>query len=155
MNVQKGFAARIAGTSAEARQLAMAILEVLGGEWAPGEAATALKVSLPRYYALEARALSGLVAACEPLRARRARRSDKERLELQKKLARLERECARKQALLQASQRTAGLASSPSAKDVGKRRKRRPMVRALRAASIMRAATLDRVNNGSGAEMPG
>ncbi len=55
MNIQKSLTDRIAGTSAEARQLAMAILEVLGGEWAPGEAATALKMSLPRYYALETR----------------------------------------------------------------------------------------------------
>jgi hypothetical protein len=156
MNVTKaGFAARIAGTSAEARQLAVAILEVLGGEWAPGEAAAALKMSLPRYYALESRALAGLVAACEPLRARRRRSSDKEISELQKKLARLERECARRQALLRASQRTVGLGSPAAMKDQGKRRKRRPMARALRAVSIMRAGSSDPSNDGSGKETPG
>src|SRR5947209_17562740 len=52
--------------SREARQRAAAILEVLAGARSPTEAAQALGVSLPRYYLLEARALGGLLAACEP-----------------------------------------------------------------------------------------
>jgi hypothetical protein len=136
MNAAKtGFSARIAGTSAEARQLSAAILEVLAGEWAPGEAAAALKMSLPRYYALESRALSGLVVACEPVRGRRSQGMDKQVAELQKKVVRLERECARKQALLRASQRAAGI-QAPPGKPKGKRR--RPVVRALTMAAVVR-----------------
>jgi hypothetical protein len=132
-----GLTARISGTSAEARQLAVAILEVLGGEWTPGDAAAALRMSVPRYYALESRALAGLVTACEPARGRRTRKSGKEVAELQKKVATLERECARRQALLRASQRTAGLAAAP-VRAPGKRRRRHPMVRALKAVAIVR-----------------
>jgi len=48
----------------EARRLAAAVLEVLAGGRTPTEAAEVLGVSPPRYYALEQRALKGLVSAC-------------------------------------------------------------------------------------------
>jgi hypothetical protein len=50
-------------TNAGVKRQAAAILEVLAGARTPTEAATALAVSLPRYYQLESRALEGLVAA--------------------------------------------------------------------------------------------
>jgi len=50
--------------SREVQRLAAAILEVLAGARTPAQAASALNVSLPRYYQVEARALRGLVAAC-------------------------------------------------------------------------------------------
>jgi hypothetical protein len=53
-------------TAAGVKRQAAAILEVLAGARTPTEAATALAVSLPRYYQLESRALEGLVAACVP-----------------------------------------------------------------------------------------
>ena len=64
--------------SREAKRLAACILEVLGGMRLPSDAATALSVSLPRYYQLEARALNGLLAACEPRRLGRVRSTESE-----------------------------------------------------------------------------
>jgi hypothetical protein len=128
---------RIEGGSAGARQWAAAILEVLAGEWTPGEGAESLGVSLPRYYAVESRALAGLVAACEARNGKRGRRPEKEVSELRKQVVRLERECARKQALLRASQRIVGIAApQPKAK---RKRRRRPTVRALKMAEVLRA----------------
>jgi hypothetical protein len=127
---------RIEGGSAGARQWAAGILQVLAGEWTPGEAAQSLGMSLPRYYAVEARALSGMVASCEARHGHRSRPAEKEVLELKKEVTRLERECARKQALLRASQRAAGI-QGPAEKVRGKRR-RRPAVRALKMAGVLR-----------------
>ena len=50
---------RADATTKEARQLAMLVLEVLAGAKTPSESADVLGVSLPRYYALETRALAG------------------------------------------------------------------------------------------------
>lgn len=47
----------VRGASPEARKLAAAILEVLGGTLTPADAAAAMGVSPPRYYLLESRAL--------------------------------------------------------------------------------------------------
>src|SRR6266446_3622667 len=51
---------------AAAKRMAAAILEVLAGARTPLDAATALAVSLPRYYQLESRALEGLVSVHPP-----------------------------------------------------------------------------------------
>jgi hypothetical protein len=132
--------------SVPARRHAAAILETLAGVRTPTEAAEALAVSLPRYYALEARALEGLIRACEP-RAKGPRRTpEREVARLQKEVERLEREGARTQALLRAAQRAVGLAAlrspkgkSPSERvDRQKRRRRRPTARALRAVESLR-----------------
>jgi hypothetical protein len=132
------FGPRIDGGSAGARKWAAVILQVLAGEWTPGEGAKILGVSLPRYYAVESRAMTGLVMACEPRVKGKRRQSEKEVAELKKNVIRLERECARKQALLRASQRTAGIqAPVPSAKI---KRKRRRTVRALKMAAVLQKA---------------
>src|SRR5580658_2096080 len=52
--------------SDQARRQAALILEVLAGTRTPTAAATALEVAPVRYYQIEARAIDGLVAACEP-----------------------------------------------------------------------------------------
>ncbi len=129
---------RIGGGTLEGRLLAAAILEVLAGMRTPTDAARALTVSVPRYYALEARGLEGLVLACEP-RGRKGRRRNPEREveRLRKEVERLEKECARRQALLRAASRAVGLGPA-SAKPDGKRR-RRPVVRALKAAGVLRS----------------
>jgi hypothetical protein len=138
----------VEGRSQEARQVAAAILEVLAGVRTPTDAAGALGVSLPRYYALEVRALEGLLQACER-RPRGPRRSpDREIRTLRREVERLGREAARAQALLRAAQRAVGLrsldASKAKADPSGKKtRKRRPTARALRAAGLLRA-TADR-----------
>lgn len=127
--------------SAEGKKIAAAILEVLGGARTPPTAAEALGCSLPRYYALEARALEGLLAACEPRSAGRQRSPERAIGELERHCARLERECARAQALVRASHRAIGLPappSRPSKPGTGrKRRPKRPAARALVAAKAI------------------
>jgi hypothetical protein len=140
------------GASEQARRQAAVILEVLAGVRRPSEAAQVLGTSLPRYYQLEQRALTGLVSACEP--APRGPRHDAKRqvVRLEKEKQRLQRECDRQQALVRMAQRSLGLlppngaksspAKSPEKESSGKelpagskrRRKRRPTVRALKAA---------------------
>lgn len=134
------------GASPQARRQAAAILEVLAGVRRPSEAAQVLGTSLPRYYQLEQRALAGLVSACEP--APRGPRQDVTRqvARLEREKQRLQRECDRQQALVRVAQRSLGLLPPPSAKPATKesatpdgtgskrRRNRRPMVRALKAA---------------------
>src|SRR5882757_1379782 len=62
----------------DAQRQAAVILEVLAGARTPTQAATALNVSVPRYYQLETRALRGLVEACEARPRGRAPSADKE-----------------------------------------------------------------------------
>jgi hypothetical protein len=129
-----------------ARRLAAAILEVLAGLRGPAEAAQVLGISLARYYQVERRALDGLLAGCEPRRRGAGQRGPSELATLRQECSRLRRECARQQALVRAAQRTVGLAPPPadpppSAPPTGtsrKRRPRRPQVRALRMAKLLR-----------------
>jgi hypothetical protein len=96
-------------------------------------------VSLPRYYQFEARALAGLLAACDP--TPRGPDPDERRAQaaLRAECERWKRECARQQALVRAAQRTIGLAAPPPAAKAGPKRKpRRPVVRALKAAARLR-----------------
>jgi hypothetical protein len=134
--------ARAADTSKEAKQRAAAILEVLAGLRLPSEAAAALGVSLPRYYLLEAQGLAGLVAGCEPRPHGRTRTPERALAKLRKEVERLQREGARQQALVRAAQRTIGLTlpETPKARSAtGKKRRRRPSVRALKAAARLQS----------------
>jgi hypothetical protein len=126
------------GPSREAKQRAAVILEVLAGSRTPSQAAAALAVSVSRYYLLEATALQGLLAACEP--APRGPGSDLHRQaeQLRAECARWQRECARQQALVRAAQRAIGLTAPAAApaKDGGKRRRqRKPVARALKVVA--------------------
>ena len=124
--------------SREAIRAVAVILQVLGGALTPTQAAAVLEVSLPRYYALELKALEGMADACEPKGAGRRRSPEREAELLRRDKERLERECARQQALARSAQRAMGLAVKPpperAKKDAsGKRRRiRRPTVRALK-----------------------
>jgi hypothetical protein len=129
--------------SPEAKRMAAAILEGLAGLRGPQEASEALGISMTRYYHLEARALQGLVGACEP-RPRGRQQSPKAAItQLERDNARLERELKRAQALVRSAQRTIGL---PPVRQRGKlgadgkkaRRTRKAMVRAERAAAVLR-----------------
>jgi hypothetical protein len=91
----------------EAKRLAAAILEVLAGARTPTEAATALGLSVPRYYQVESQALRGLLQACEPKPRGRARSVETEVKTLSKENQRLQRELTRHQALARAAQRWA------------------------------------------------
>jgi hypothetical protein len=125
------------GASREAQRLAAAILEVLAGGRSPAQAAQALGVSLPRYFQVESRAVQGLIAACESRPRGPGRNLDKELAACRRQQERLQRELQRQQTLVRLAQRTIGLAPPPAADKPpgpGKKRKRRPAVRALRAA---------------------
>jgi len=133
----------VANPDLEARRRAAAVLEVMGGLSTPTEAAKASGMSLPRYYALEKRALEGLVSACAaPRRKGRQRTPAKEMDRLREQVKRLEREASRNLAMARAAQRTAGIVPPPSSKAGGedgkKRRRRRPSARALLAAQALR-----------------
>jgi hypothetical protein len=124
--------------------MAVAILEVLAGLRTPAEAAQSLQISVPRYYVLETRALEGLVAACEPKPLGKQPTPETRIAALEKELQQARHECARQQALVRAAQRTVGLtlpATRPGkqkAEPAKKGRRRRPTVRALRAAKTLR-----------------
>ena len=125
----------------DARRTAAAILEVLAGACTPTEAATALAVSLPRYYLLETRALEGLVAACEPRDRGRGRSPEKDFAESRRECDRLRKECLRYQSLARTAQRAVGFVPPAKPKETapGKgRRRRKPVVRALVAAARIR-----------------
>ena len=132
---------RVVGRAAspEARKLAAAILEVLGGVRTTTDAAQVLGCSLPRYYQLEARGVEGLLSACEPVRRGPGLSPRREAEVLKKKCARLEREVGRQQALVRAAHRAVGLppAPSPVKTKAGTKRQQRPRARALIAAAVL------------------
>jgi hypothetical protein len=120
----------------DAQRQAAVILEVLAGARTPTQAATALSVSVPRYYQMETRALRGLVEACEAKPRGRAPSADKELAAVRREQERLQRELTRHQSLVRVTQRHLGLTPpAPAAKPApGKKRRRRPVARALTAA---------------------
>ena len=132
---------RVAGH--EAQRLAAAILEVLAGVRTPSQAAEALGVSQARYFQIETRAMRALVASCEPRPRGPGRSADQELAALKRQHERLQRELSRQQTLVRLAQRTIGLpppkapVHPPGGKDKTKKRRRRPVVRALRAAEAL------------------
>jgi hypothetical protein len=152
----------IQGGTSEANRRAVAVLEVLGGLQTPANAAAALGIALPRYYQLETRALEGMVKALEPQRLGKQPSVEGRLNRLQKQLEQARRESARQQALVRATQRSLGLklASVPNAeaptKDRAGRRKRKPTVRALKAAAVLRVLPKDpRDGEGAGVQQHG
>ncbi len=144
----------VKGGSPEARKMAAAILEVLAGNLTPADAAAAMSVSPPRYYLLETRALEGLVLACETRGKGPGHSLERELESLHKEHERTKRELARAQALARVSQRAVGLVvSQKPAKPDGKR-KRRPTVRALRAAANLKAEPPRPVVSGAAESAP-
>lgn len=127
------------GASPEARKVAAAIFEVLGGVRTTTDAAQVLGCSLQRYYQLEARAVEGLLSACEPVRRGPGLSPRREAEALGKRCSRLERELGRQQALVRAAHRLAGVQPVSPAKPRAGKRPRRPTARALVAASVLRS----------------
>jgi hypothetical protein len=140
-----------ASATSEAQRRAAVVLEVLAGIRTAQEAARLLKISTNRYYVVERKAVSGLVAACEPA-ARRGPTPSLERQvhQLERALARCQRECQRQAALVRATQRAVGLPATPELDvaggeskskrsrrgktDRGKLRRKRQVPRGVRAA---------------------
>jgi len=141
---EAGQGSPVEGGSVEARRRAAVILEVLAGQLRPSEAATAAGVSITRYYMLEAKALEGLVEACEPAPRGRTQTPQAQMAELQRKHAHLQQECARYQAIARAAQRSLGLSlpgsgDGPERRGPKGRRLREPSVRGLRFAERLKA----------------
>ena len=127
----------------EAKKLAAAILEVLAGARTPTEAATALGLSVPRYYQVEAQALRGLLQACEPKPRGRVRSVETEAKTLSKENQRLQRELTRHQALARAAQRAVGLSPpTPVVNKAGKKPRKRRVARALSVAERLKQETI-------------
>jgi len=124
------------GRSPEAKRMAAAILEVLAGARTPTEAAQALGLSVPRYYQIETRALSGLLAACEVRPKGRQPNPASEVAVLRQQNQRLQQEVTRHQALARAAQRAVGLSppAPTAAAKAGKKTRRRRVARALSVA---------------------
>ncbi len=122
--------------SREARRLAAAILEVLAGARTPTEAATALGLSLARYYQVESQALRGLLNACEPKPKGRAANPDHEAAKLRQENQRLQREITRQQSLARTAQRTVGWMPPPVLAKTNKSGKKIRKRRTARALSI-------------------
>src|ERR1700689_832867 len=126
----------------EAKRMAAAILEVLAGARTPTEAATALSLSVPRYYQVEAQALRGLLQACEPKPRGRVRSVETEIKTLSKENQRLHRELTRHQALARAAQRAVGLSPpAPVVNKTGKKPRKRRVARALSVAERLKQET--------------
>ena len=132
----------------DGRVIGLTILEVLGGLKSPPEAAESLDVSLTYYYVLEAKAIEGLLLACEPKPKGPRSSPEKQVEELRRDKERLERELLRTQAIARAAQRSLEqeiakhpkpkkASASNRTKKVGKRRKQRT-VRALRAVDRLK-----------------
>jgi len=121
---------------AAAKRLAAAILEVLAGARTPTEAATALGLSVPRYYQVEAQALRGLLQACEPKPRGRVRVVKDEAEVLRQENQRLQRDLTRQQSLARAAQRAVGLSPpTPIVNKGGKKSRKRRVARALSVAA--------------------
>jgi len=124
------------GPSKEAKCLAAVLLDVLAGSRSPVQAAESLGLSLPRYYQLEARGLQGLLSACEPRPRGRQPAVGSEAETLRKENVQLRRELLRQQSLVRLTQRTLGVSPPLPKKDA--KRKRKPVVRAMRRAEALR-----------------
>ncbi len=140
------------GQSGEVNRRAAVILDVLAGMRTPTEAADVLRITVARYYALERQALEALAGACRPQpKGRRRSKVEQQLAVAQRELERLRRECQRQAALVRATHRAVGLPAVPESSKAGKvapkkgakagkvsRRRKRPTVRALRAAEALR-----------------
>lgn len=131
--------------SVDAKRIAGAILEVLAGVRSITDAAVAIGVSPARYYQLEARALAGLIAACEPRPVGRPSgvglQAEIDRLRAERD--RLREEAARYQTLARIAQSafgppTTGATAATRAAPANARTRRVTTVRALKLARDVR-----------------
>lgn len=125
------------GTS-DSRRIAAVILEVMAGMRTPNQAAKALNVSIPRYYSLEVQALQGLIVACEPKRKGPGHNPDKKIETLNAQIGRLQSDLSRQQALIRSAQRAIGITAPTTEKTDSKRRPKKPTIRALKVAQMLR-----------------
>ena len=135
-----------AGAGDRARLIAAVVLDVLAGNRTPGDAASALGLSVARYYVIEQQAIDGLIAGCGPRPIGRQKDPAKDLTRLSTENQRLTQALLRQQALVRAGQRSLGVAApakpapstgGPPGRGKGKRQ---PKVRALRAVKRLHVA---------------
>ena len=136
------------GQDGEAKRRAAIVLEVLAGMRTPSEAAAALGLSVSCYYLLERKALQGLLGGCQPQpKGVPAPGLERQLARLQKELDKSRQECLRQASLVRATERAMGLPAvakpvGPSKANSGKKgnkaKRRRPTIRAMRAAKTLR-----------------
>lgn len=130
-----------------AKLTAAVVLDVLAGNRSPGDAASALGLSVARYYVIEEQAINGLIAGCSPRQRGRQPDPGKEIARMTAENQRLTQALLRQQALVRTSQRSLGVTlptkatpavATPPGRGKGKRQ---PKVRALRAVKRLNVAT--------------
>jgi len=133
--VKRESATRLDG-SERAKQHAAVILEVFAGIRGTNEASEAMGVSPNRYYQLEARALSGMIQALEPLPRGRKTGPEVELAKQKEENERLKREVTRLQSLVRVAQRSLGI--SMTAKKKAPKRRRKPSHRGKKVVALLR-----------------
>jgi hypothetical protein len=128
--------------SAKAKRQAAVILEVLSGLCSTTEGSRALGVSPSRYYALETRALAGLIEALEPKPRGRRKTPEDEIADLTKENERLTRELTRALALVRAAQRSLGV-PAPSGRKTKRKKRRSTPSRGERTVAVLRRGSED------------
>jgi len=136
--------------SPEAKRRAAVVFEVLAGLRTPPQAAEALGLSVPGYYQLEDRVTLQAQYGGEARPRGRQANGESKAAALAKEVERLRQELGRYQALVRLAQRSVGVPPASPAAKVGAKRKRKPMVRAMRRAERLRAEA----DQAAGAEAP-
>jgi hypothetical protein len=136
------------GQNGETKRRAAIVLEVLAGMRTPCEAASVLGLSVSYYYLLERKALQGLLNGCQPQPKGCAGVGLQRQLaRLRKELDKSRQECLRQASLVRATERAIGLPAvakpagptkAHSAKEGKQTPRRRPTIRAMRAAKTLR-----------------
>jgi hypothetical protein len=138
--------------SPDGKRRTAVLLEVLAGMRTPQQAAEALGLSLPGFYQLEERAMAQLQVGCDVRPRGRQATGESKVAAMTREVERLKQEIGRYQTLVRLTQRTVGVPPPVApAKAAGKRRKRKPAVRAMRRAERLRAEANEEV----GTESPG
>jgi len=130
-------ATRLSG-SERAKRSAAVILEVLAGVRGTYEASVAMGVSPNRYYQLEARALTGMIQALEPLPRGRRKGPEEDVKHLTAENGRLKREVTRLQSLVRVAQRSLGIQVTPGKKGGDASRRRKPSHRGKKVVALLR-----------------
>jgi hypothetical protein len=134
--------ARLTGSD-RAKLHAAVILEVLAGLRGTHEASAQMGVSPNRYYQLEARALTGLIQALEPLPRGRRTGPEADVKHLTAENERLKREVTRLQSLVRVAQRSLGISVTAQKKEKGSSRRRKPSHRGKKVVALLRKRTDD------------
>jgi hypothetical protein len=124
--------------SPDGKRRAAVLLEVLAGVRTPQQAAEVLGLSVPGFYQLEGRAMVQLQLACEARPRGRQANGESKAAALAKEVERLKQELGRYQALVRLAQRSVGVPPVSPVPKAGAKRKRKPMVRAMRRAERLR-----------------